>query len=247
MEEIISNIQIIKAVKKETFCGVVNKAHLNLNPENAPIRNFIRSHSSKKLTKFVPKLQPKKSTIIPTPLKLNIQNKKDDDDDEKKLSEDDINNGNDSLSSIASSDINNSSAEDIENEKDKIKDKDKNTLCNIIEKKESDSLEDDIDSFNLNDIKGNKNMKADKRKMLQKKEKVCKNISKEAKNIINDNVENIFDINPKKNDEEKVYFAPKSQGSISFNDCNKNTNIRPSAKSIFEVLSNSTKKNKKDN
>ena len=66
MEEIISNIQIIKTIKKVTYCGIINKAHLNINPENAPIRNYIRSHSSKKLTKFVPKLQPKKSTLIPT-------------------------------------------------------------------------------------------------------------------------------------------------------------------------------------
>ena len=244
MEEIISDIQIIKAVKKITYSGVINTAHLNLNPENAPIRNYIRSHSSEKLTKFVPKLQPKKSTIIPTPLKLNIQNKKDDNDDEKQLSEDEIkNNGNDSLSSITSSDINNSSAEEIENEKNKNKNKDKNALYNIIEKKESDISEDDIDSFNLNNIKENKNMKSDRRKMLQIKEKACKNISKETKDIINDNFKNIFDIGLKKNDEEKVNLTPKLQGSISFRNRNKNTNTKPITKSIFDVLSNSSKKN----
>ena len=251
MEELITNIQIIKAVKKVTYSGIINKAHLNINPENTKIRNYIRSHSSQKLTRFVPKLQPKKSTLIPTPLKLNIQNniniKKKDDDDEKQLSEDE-NNGKDSFSSITSSDINNSSAEEIENENEKEKNKDKNTLCNILERKESDSLENvNIDAFNLNNIEENKNMKAVRRKMSQIRAKVGKNVSKETKDIINDNFKNIFDIGLKKDDDKKVNKTPKLHGSISFFGENKNNNIRPRTKSIFEVLSNSSKKNKKEN
>ena len=251
MEEIISNIQIVKAVKKVTYSGIINKAHLSINPENAPIRKFIRSHSSKKVTTFVSKLQPKKSTLIPTPLKLNLQNnithKKKDNDDEKQLSEDEIeNNGNDSFSSISSSDMNNSSDEEKENEYEK--DKDKNTLCHIIEKEESDSLNNDnIDSFNLNDTEGNKNMRAARRKMSLIRAKAEKNKSKETKDIINDNLKNIYDIGLKKSEDKNENLTPKLHGSICFGDENKNIN-RPRTKSIFEVISNSAsaKKNKKD-
>ena len=251
MEGIISNIPIIKAVKKVTYSGIINKAHLNINPENAPIPKYIRSHSSQKLTRFVPKLQPKKSTLIPTPLKLNLQNnltrqKKDDDDDEKQLSEDEIeNNGNDSFFSNTSSDMNNSSVEEIEieNNKEKNKNKDKNGLYNIIEKKESGSLENEnIDNFNLNDIGGNKNMRAARRKMSQIRAKVGKNMSKETKDIINDNFKTIFDIGLKKDKDEKVNLTPKLDGSIKLGDEIKNINTKPRTKSIFEVLSNSTKK-----
>ena len=143
--------------------------------------------------------------------------------------------------------MNNSSVEEIEieNNKDKNKDKDKNTLYNIIEKKESDNLENEnIDNLNINDIEGNKNMRAVRRKMSQIRAKAGKNIPKETKDIINDNFKTIFDICLKKEDDKKVKvnLTPKLHGS---GDENKNANIRPRTKSIFEVLSNSSKKIKK--
>ena len=68
---------IIKAVKKTTYNSLINQVHLKINSENEPIQKVggPRSQSFKKVTRFVPILKPKKSTFIPTPLKLNNEKK----------------------------------------------------------------------------------------------------------------------------------------------------------------------------
>lgn len=86
MEEIKKSFQILKALKKTTYNSLINQALLNnIKPENKNIGGP-RSKSFKKITRFVPNLQPKKSTLMPTPLKLNNQNKyfKNEDNDQEK-------------------------------------------------------------------------------------------------------------------------------------------------------------------
>ena len=136
-EEISFNLPILKAVKKITYNVVVNKARLNINPENTPIQKIIaRSKSFKKIDNFVPKLKPKKSTFIPTPLRLTTVNKEKDD-NEKQLSGDEIKfiDSDSSSSSVSSSDMDNS-CEEEENDKEKnlkneIKEVKIDQICNI--------------------------------------------------------------------------------------------------------------------
>ena len=82
MEDLSLNIPLIKAVKKATYSSIIKKSRLNLNPENVPVQGYTRSQSFKNVTKFVPLIMPRKSTFVPTPLKLN-KNKKNEDEDEK--------------------------------------------------------------------------------------------------------------------------------------------------------------------
>ena len=118
-EEISFNLPILKAVKKTTYNGKINKARLNINPGGSPIqKSLARSQSFKKILNFVPRLKPRKSTFVPTPLKLNIVNKEKDDND-KQLSGDEIefiDSESSSSSSLSSSNMNNTSEEE---EKDK--------------------------------------------------------------------------------------------------------------------------------
>ena len=265
MEDLSLNIPIIKAVKKVTYSGIIKKARLNLNPENAPVQGYTRSQSFKNITRFVPRIMPRKSTFVPTPLKLN---KKKEDEDEKQLSEDEVRIiDSDSSDSIASSDLNNSSDEEgkyqkgkkkninknkiknLEKENDKEKEDDKeikkenDNLCINLEKIELNKIENDADSLNLNDNEEHKNLRAVRRKMSQIKARAGKIKSNEMKDIISDNFKNAFDIDLKTDDQPELYLTPKMHASVNcFGENNK-----PKTKSIFDVLSNSKKKNDNDN
>ena len=265
MEDLSLNIPIIKAVKKTTYSGRIKKARLNINPENAPVQGYTRSQSFKNITRFVPRIMPRKSTFVPTPLKLN---KKKEDEDEKQLSEDEVKIiESDSSDSVAFSDLNNSSDEEaknekgkkkhinknkvknIEKEKDKEKEDDKEinkdnvNICINLEKIEFNNIENDADLFNLNDNEEHKNLRAARRKMSQIKAKAGKIKFKEAKDIISDNFKNSFDIDLKENDQPEEYLTPKMHASVNFF----GENNKPKTKSIFDVLSNSKKKNDNEN
>lgn len=266
MEDLSLNAPIIKAVKKATYSGIIKKARLTLNPENDPVQGFIRSKSFKNITKFVPRIMPRKSTFVPTPLKLNnhdniIHKKKDE--DEKQLSEDEVKIiESESAGSLASSDINNSSDEEIENQINKNKDKEdnkkkeddkdinivnNNTLNNNIEKIEPLNIENDADSLNLNDIDEHKSLRAVRRRMSLIRVKAGKIKSKETKDIISDNLKNAFDFGLKKTEkQEGETIRPKMHASMNFFGENK-SNVKQKTISIFEVLSGSKKKKDIDN
>ena len=77
----------LRAVKKTTYNSIITQTLIN--PEHTPVKfkDSFKSQSFKKITNFVPKLKPKKSTFAPTPLTLNKENKyisEKEDDDEKK-------------------------------------------------------------------------------------------------------------------------------------------------------------------
>ena len=256
MEDLSLNMPIIKAVKKATYSGLINKTNLNLNLDNSPVQSYNRSKSYKKLTKFVPRIMPRKSTFVPPPLKLNetINNnihKKIENEDEKQLSEDEIKIiDSDSSDSLASSELNNSSDEEIKKEKNKnenkVKDKEKednketNNDKDNLGKIELNNKENDIDSLNLNDIEEYKNLRAFRRKMSQIKSKAVKIKSKESKDIISDNFKIEFDIGLKKADEQEEVLTPKLHASEKFFGEN-NSNNNQNTKSIFEILSSSKK------
>ena len=48
MEDLSLNMPIIKAVKKATYSGLINKTNLNLNLDNSPVQSYNRSKSYKK-------------------------------------------------------------------------------------------------------------------------------------------------------------------------------------------------------
>ena len=244
MEEIKSHLPKLKAAKKTTYSAIVNQVHLNINPENEPIKNVggPRSQSFKKIASFVPNLKPKKSTFIPPVLKLNLQNKlpskeKDDTEIDKQMSEDEIefiDNSSSSSCSISSS--------DMENENESIEDFEKKDTENKIENNNKFKLE-EIKEF-LDDeeqnIEINKNMKNLRRKMSQIKARVViKN--KESEETIHDKFKNNFDIGLK--DYEKENEVNTLHGSINRSEHKKN-NEKPKTKSIFEVLASGKKINK---
>ena len=244
MEEIKSHLPKLKAAKKTTYSAIVSQVHLNINPENEPIKNVggPRSQSFKKIAAFVPNLKPKKSTFIPPVLKLNLQNKlpskeKDDTEIDKQMSEDEIefiDNSSSSSCSISSS--------DMENENESIEDFEKKDTENKIENNNKFKLE-EIKEF-LDDeeqnIEINKNMKNLRRKMSQIKARVViKN--KESEETIHDKFKNNFDIGLK--DYEKENEVNTLHGSINRSEHKKN-NEKPKTKSIFEVLASGKKINK---
>ena len=259
MEDNNLDLHILKAVKKTTYNAVINKA-LNINPTNSPIKGLTRSQSFKKIINFVPKLKPRKSTFIPTPLKLNDNNNlnKDKEDEEKRLSGDEIfiDSVSSSSSSLSSSDMNNSSEE----EKDKIKKKEneikkelnfnnKTFSINLekIESNDDNDIDNDCDTFYLNEIKenmdnGNKIKKGNhmenmRKKMSQIKAKIEYNKFKETEGVIHDNFKENYDIGLKKYETEEDYHS-NLHASLHITE-NKNKNIKYQSKSIFEVLSNS--------
>lgn len=258
MKEIKSNFQVLKAVKKNTYNSINKLVNLNANEDKK--KNIIqRSISLKNFHNFVPNLKPKKSTFVPTPLKLNPENKifkEKDDFDNKQLSEDEIEIVDDgsSCSSLSSSDLDSSFNEE---EIDEAKDRELKTellLKNDVEKIESKDADSNCDSFNLYDIKEcidledgkspevNKNMKGLRRRMSQIKAKADIVKSKEANEIISDNFKNNFDIGLKKNeesDDKRNLYC-----SVNFFD-HKFGNIKPKSKSIFEVISLSKQSLKK--
>ena len=258
-EEISFNLPILKTVKKITYNGVINKARLNINPEKYPLQMIIaRSQSFKKIANFVPKLKPKKSTFIPTPLRLTKVNKEKDD-NEKQLSGDEIEfiDSDSSSSSISSSDIDNS-CEEEENDKEKnlkneIKEIKIDQICNInsnnyyscnLDKIESNELYDENDSFYLNEIvendkkAKNKNIKNMRKKMSHIRAKLEAFKFKETEGIIHDNFKNNFDIGLKKYEKEEDYHS-NFHGSLNVMESKKKGKKISQPKSIFEVLSNS--------
>ena len=203
------------------------------------LKDSFKSQSFKKITKFVPKLKPKQSTFVPTPLRLNTEKKhisEKEDNDEKQLTEDEIKII-DSSSSISSSDIN-LSDDDSEN---KIKE-DKNTSPDINAKFETDLKENnnDSDSFYLEEVKNtdtNENIKILRKKMCQMKFRVGSNKFKESEEVIHDEFRNNFDIGLKeykKEEEINLY------GSANFFESK--GNIKPKSRSIFEVISKGNRK-----
>ena len=259
MEENDLNLHILKAVKKTTYNAVINKS-LNINPENSPIKTgFTRSHSFKKILNFVPQLKPRKSTFIPTPLKLNNNNNlnKIKEDDEKKLSGDEIQFiDSDSSSSLSSSDMNNTSEEgkdkDDKKNENEIKKQlvfdNKNVSVNIEKIESNIDIDDDCDSLYLNEIKdntdtGKKNkkpigMKNMRKKMSQIRAKIEYNKFKETEGVIHDNFKENYDIGLKKYEKEEDYHS-NFHGSLNVMESKKKGKKISQPKSIFEVLSNS--------
>lgn len=256
MNDIKKNFQILKAVKKTTYNGIINQAKLNINPENAPIQKMSvpRSQSFKKIPNFVPKLKPKKSTFIPAPLKLNnlspCHKKKKEEDFDKQISDDEIeiiSNSDDSF--ISSSDIENSSNEDTDQKKNQIGVFFKNSSTNFIEDLELKDKDSGCDFFKLNEIKEviendddniemNKNMKLIRKKMAQIKTRAGINKFKETEGFIHEKFKNNFNIDLKNNEKEGKF---KDNLHISINVFEKK---KPKSKSIFEVISVSKKSKK---
>ena len=246
MEEIKSHLPKLKAVKKTTYSAIINQTHLNINPENEPLKNVggPRSQSFKKIVSFAPKLKPKKSTFIPPALKLNLLNKlpskeKDDAEIDKQKSEDEIeiiDNSSSSNCSISSSDMENENEPSEEIEKKDTKDKiENNNNFKLEEIKES------FDDDEEHNIEINKNMKNLRRKMSQIKARVAIIKNKESEETVHDNFKNNFDIGLK--DYEKENEVNTLHGSINRSEHKKNCG-KPKTKSIFEVLSSGKKINK---
>jgi hypothetical protein len=240
MEKIMESLPQLRAVKKTTYNSIITQTLIN--PEHTPVKfkDSFKSQSFKKITNFVPKLKPKKSTFAPKPLTLNKENKhisEKEDDDEKKMTEDEIKVIDSSFSSISSSDIN-LSDDDSEN---KIKEN-KYTSPDINFKFKSDSKENnnDSDSFYLEEIKNtveNENIKILRKKMCQIKIRNGTNKFKETEEVIHDEFRNNFDIGLHKSKKEKEFNLYSSVNYFE----NKE-NIKPKGKSIFEVISKGYRK-----
>ena len=234
MEKIIQSLPQVKAVKKTTYNSIINQSYLN--PENSPLQlnDIYKSQSFKKIINFVPKLKPRKSTFVPTPLKLNTDKKHisdKEDDDERQMTGDEIKII-DSSSSISSSDIN-LSDEDSEN---KMKES-KNISPQIDVKFESDLKEnnDESDSFYLDEVKNigvNENIKILRKKMCQIRIRTGSNKFKETEEAIHEDFKKNFDIGLKKYEKEKEINL---YGSVNY--FQNKENIKPKGRSIFEVIS----------
>lgn len=239
MEEIKFSLPKLKTVKKTTYTTLMDKVHLNINPENEPMQNMggPRSQSFKNITEFVPHLKPKKSTIIPPTFKLNNQNRfssKDKDDFDKQMSGEElvlIENS----SSISSSDMENSFNENIEKNDTKDKTYNGNINSNNFKLNEiKEFLEEDEETLEYN-----KNIKNLRRKMSQIKARVGIVKSKETEEFVHMDFKNNYDIGLK--DYEKENEIANLHGSLN-NFENKKENEKPKIKSIFDVLSKAKKK-----
>lgn len=239
MEKIKERLPLLKVVKKTTFNSIITQSYINHVYTPLKLKDSFKSQSFKKITKFVPKLKPKQSTFVPTPLRLNTEKKhisEKEDNDEKQLTEDEIKII-DSSSSISSSDIN-LSDDDSEN---KIKE-DKNTSPDINAKFETDLKENnnDSDSFYLEEVKNtdtNENIKILRKKMCQIKIRINSNKFKETEEVIHDDFRNNFDIGLKKFKKEKEF---NFNGSMNY--LENKENIKPKGRSIFEVISKGDRK-----
>ena len=263
MEEEDLELSIKKTVKKTTFSGIIDAAKYNLK-NTSPIKKFgvLRSQSVKKVTVFVPHLKPRKSTFVPTPLKLsqnfNVNTIKKEKEDNKQLSDDEIEiigNSNSSHSSVSSSDLGNSSKEENSEEiiktkpimkndhaPEKIKTKSilKNNDVPEDKKVYSNKLEETFDSFASGEEKINEEInntiKTLRRKMSHVKSK-AKIKNKETDETLPNNLIKNFDLELKNED--------KSNNAIHDYHCSVNLfptlNPKPKPKSIFEVISHSNK------
>ena len=245
----------IKAVKKTTYNSVISQVHIKINTEEGPIqKDFVpRSQSFKKFTRFVPTLKPKKSTFMPSPLKLDNQiSEKEEEQDDKQKSDDEIqiidDEDNSSFLSDSSSEIENSNNENIKKEKEQDKEENngiifKKSSTNVSENKESKDMDNNIayDPIEINDIKeneDNKSMKIFRRKMSKIKVKAGINKSKEAVETINDNFKKNYNIGLKKIEKK---HESDLHSTLNFMDNNKDENENPKVKSIFDILSISKK------
>ena len=262
MKEEDLELPIRSVIKKTTFNGEISPSKYNLK-NSSPIKKLdvLRSHSAKKITIFVPHLKPRKSTFVPTPLKLsqnfNVNSIKKEKEDNKQLSDDEIEiigNSNSSHSSVSSSDLGNSSNE--ENLEEKIKTnpimknndipeeiKAKSILKNFDvpgdKKIYSNKLEETFDSFASGEEKINEDVnntiRTLRRKMLHMKSK-AKIKNKETDETLPNNLLKNFDLELKKED--------KSNNIHDYH-CSVNLfptpNQKPKPKSIFEVISHSNK------
>jgi hypothetical protein len=240
MEKIKESLPLLKAVKKVTYNSIITQSHINPCHSPLKLKGSYRSQSFKKITNFVPKLKPKKSTFVPTPLKLNTQKKQiseKEEDDEKQMTGDEIKIINSSSSSISSSEIN-LSDDDSEN---KIKEN-KKFSPEINAKFESDLKEnnDDSDSFYLDEVKNinaNENIKILRKKMCHIKIRIGSNKFKETEEVIHEEFRNNFDIGLKKYKKEKEINL---YSSVKYFE-NKE-NIKPKGRSIFQVISTGNRK-----
>ena len=259
--DLIKEFHKISTVKKATFNSVITQVHLKINTEKGHIqKEFItRSQSFKKVTKFVPTLKPKKSTFIPTPLKLDSQiNEKEEekDDFDKQKSDDEIQIIDDEDNSSflsSSSELENSINENLKIDKDKEKEKDKDkeeknralfkmNSNNNLDNKESKDMDNNIvyEPIEINDIKDddNKSMRLFRRKMSRLRAKAGLNKSKETEETININFKKSFHIDMKKI--EKKYDSDLYH-TFKIMDLYKNENTNQKVKTIFEVISISKK------
>ena len=240
MEKIKESLPQLKAVKKTTYNSIITQSYINPENTSLGLKDTYKSQSFQKIINFVPQLKPRKSTFVPTPLKLNTEQKhisEKKDDEEKQMTGDEIKIIDSSSSSISSSDIN-LSDDDSEN---KIKEN-KNTSPNMNVKFESDSKENnnDSDSFYLEEVKNtgaNENIKILRKKMFQIKIRIGSNKFIETEEVIHDEFRNNFDIGLKKFEKEKELNLYSSVNYFE----NKE-NIKPKGRSIFDVISKGDRK-----
>ena len=210
-----------KTVKKTTYNEVINTANRKIIPSNPPNEGkpVYRSKSFKHITNFVPILKPKKSSYLPTPLRLNNTSanfslNKEKNENDKQSNEDEIDvieesdSSDYSSSSMSSSFINTSEDEDEE-----IK----------AENKESKgTIEKNDENCDTNDNKEEKNNSQDKEnediKLLKE------NIKKETEELVPDNLINNCNIEKSEKEANTINYEKKN-------------GIKPRPKSIFEVIS----------
>lgn len=266
----IKGLTMLKAVKKTTYNEVINQANRKIISSNSPNKNeeIHRSYSFKLIKNFVPKLRPKKSTFVPTPLKLNNKSNisvnfslsKEKDDNDKQLSGNEIeildesDSSNYSSSSMSSSDVylSEQDSEHSKGEMLRIEPIKKNSTCFTIDKIESkDTEENDCNSFILNEVKDNcktgekhnKNIKLLRKKMSQIKARVGKHKFKETEEILHENFKNNFHLGIKKF--EKEDDKNTLHGSLNVFGYQKMDDKKPKTRSIFEILSISKQGTKK--
>ena len=217
-----------KTVKKTTYNEVINTANRKIIPSNPPNEGkpVYRSKSFKHITNFVPILKPKKSSYLPTPLRLNdtssnfnLNKEKNETDKQSREDEIDVIEESDS-SDCSSSSMSSSFINTSEDEDEEIK----------AENKESKgTIEKNDENCDTNDNKEEKNNSQDKenedKKLLKEKESHLKeNIKKETEELVPENLINNCDI-------EK---SEKEPNTINYE---KNNGIKLRPKSIFEVIS----------
>jgi hypothetical protein len=221
MDEMKYGLSMLKTVKKTTYNEIINQTNRKIIPSNSPNKEkqIYRSKSNKNLNNFVPKLRPKKSTLVPTPLKLNNINKNCKLNKEKEQICKKYTNGQNhiieesdssycSSSSMSSSSIDLSEDDEFKNEKKDLE----------------DSFEIHDDNNIINDNKENKENENIKSLSKKKPFKLRKQKSKETEEFLPENCLNNCDIKEGEKEDNTI-------------ECEKKIDIRPKTKSIFEVIS----------
>lgn len=224
MDEMKYSLSMLKAVQKTTYNEIINQTNRKIIPSNSPNKEkpIFRSKSNKGLNNFVPKLRPKKSSLVPTPLKLdnineNCKSNKEKEQIGKKYNKDEIDIIEESDSSycssfsMSSSSINSSEDDEFKNEKN--------------ESKDSSEIHDDNNIINDNkEIKENEDIKSLSKKKPNIEDKLGKQKSKEPKGFSLENCINNCDIKKGEKEDKTI-------------ECEKKIDIKPKPKSIFEVIS----------